>query len=71
MSGVAGGSDGGRGVEAQAARNPRITAHDSRSSLDMWVIFVEALAAALILVVIVWWTMFSGRRRGERDSGQD
>lgn len=33
----------------------------------MWLIFVEALAALLILIFIVWWTMFSGRKRGERD----
>jgi cbb3-type cytochrome oxidase subunit 3 len=40
----------------------------------MWLIFVEALAALLILIFIVWWTMFSGRKRGERDdtaSGRD
>lgn len=33
----------------------------------MWLILLEALLALLILVGIVWWTMFSGRRRGERD----
>jgi hypothetical protein len=32
----------------------------------MWVILLEALAAGALLVFIVWWTMFSGRRRGER-----
>lgn len=32
----------------------------------MWVILLEALGALLILGFIVWWTMFSGRRRGER-----
>jgi ABC-type transporter Mla subunit MlaD len=32
----------------------------------MWVILLEALGALLILVFIVWWTMFSGRRGGER-----
>jgi hypothetical protein len=32
----------------------------------MWVILLEALGALLILVFIVWWTMFSGRPRGER-----
>jgi cbb3-type cytochrome oxidase subunit 3 len=31
----------------------------------MIVIFLEALAALLLLVFIVWWTMFSGRRKGE------
>ena len=32
----------------------------------MWLILLEALGALLILGVIVWWTMFSGRRGGER-----
>ena len=32
----------------------------------MGLILLEALGAALILVLIVWWTMFSGRRGGER-----
>lgn len=32
----------------------------------MWLIVLEALAALALLVFFVWWTMFSGRRRGER-----
>ncbi|GAP36276.1 hypothetical protein ABXN37_14065 [Piscinibacter sakaiensis] len=32
----------------------------------MWVIVLEALGALALLIFIVWWTMFSGRRRGER-----
>jgi hypothetical protein len=32
----------------------------------MWVILLEALGALLIFVFIIWWTMFSGRRGGER-----
>jgi hypothetical protein len=35
----------------------------------MWLLLLEALGALLVLVLIVWWTMFSGRRRGERDDG--
>ncbi|MGD9775085.1 hypothetical protein [Diaphorobacter sp.] len=31
----------------------------------MGLILLEALLALLILVAIVWWTMFSGRPRGE------
>jgi hypothetical protein len=27
----------------------------------MWVLFLEASAAFFALVLIVWWTMFSGR----------
>jgi len=32
----------------------------------MTLIILEALGAGLLLVGIVWWTMFSGRRGGER-----
>lgn len=32
----------------------------------MWVILLEALAALLLLIALVWWTMFSGRKGGER-----
>ncbi len=35
----------------------------------MWVILLEALAALVLLVAIVWWTMFAGRKRGERRAG--
>jgi len=35
----------------------------------MWVILLEAFGAMLLLIFIVWWTMFSGRKRGERDDG--
>jgi hypothetical protein len=32
----------------------------------MLLILLEALGAGAVLVFIVWWTMFSGRREGER-----
>jgi hypothetical protein len=31
----------------------------------MGLILLEALGALLLLVGIVWWTMFSGRKNGE------
>ena len=31
----------------------------------MVLILLESLGALLLLVLIVWWTMFSGRDRGE------
>ena len=31
----------------------------------MTLLLLEALGALLILIFIVWWTMFSGRRGGE------
>lgn len=34
----------------------------------MALLLLEALGALLILVFIVWWTMFSGRKNGELPS---
>lgn len=34
----------------------------------MGLILLEALLALLILLAIVWWTMFSGRDKGELNS---
>ncbi|WP_199792735.1 hypothetical protein [Melaminivora suipulveris] len=31
----------------------------------MGLILLEALLALVLLLVIVWWTMFAGRKRGE------
>ena len=66
------GSEGG-GVVVQAASVPRIRAlqmlraRDRQSEgKDMWLILLEALGALLILIFIVWWTMFSGRKDADR-----
>jgi hypothetical protein len=32
----------------------------------MLLLLLEALGALLIFVFIIWWTMFSGRKGGER-----
>ena len=37
------------------------------TNITMWLLILEALAALGLLVFIVWWTMFSGRRGGERE----
>ena len=37
----------------------------------MWVIVLEAIAAGLVFVLIVWWTMFAGRKGGERRDDAD
>ncbi|MGJ7495013.1 hypothetical protein ACSFA8_08055 [Variovorax sp. RT4R15] len=37
----------------------------------MGLILLEALGAGLVLVLIVWWTMFSGRKGGEIDYGDN
>jgi hypothetical protein len=33
----------------------------------MWLILLEALGAGCVLVLIVWWTMFSGREEAEAE----
>jgi len=37
----------------------------------MWLILLEAGVALALLVLIVWWTMFSGRKNGERRPADD
>ena len=37
----------------------------------MALILLEALLALLVLLFIVWWTMFSGRKKGELMSDQE
>jgi hypothetical protein len=37
----------------------------------MGLILLEALGAGLVFILIVWWTMFSGRKKGElHDDGE-
>jgi hypothetical protein len=31
----------------------------------MGLILLEAMAAGVVFILIIWWTMFSGRKRGE------
>lgn len=37
----------------------------------MSLLLLEAVGALALLVLIVWWTMFAGRRRGERHPAPD
>ena len=37
----------------------------------MALLLLEALAALAVLLLIVWWTMFSGRKNGEMVPTQD
>jgi hypothetical protein len=63
------GTDAGgacNGGDEQAARLPRITANIPRAHHPMLLLALEALGALLIFVFIIWWTMFSGRDKGER-----
>lgn len=59
-------SMGARGALEQAASIPRMSdAQPTHRKRPMTLILLEALAAGLIFVAIVWWTMFSGRKNGE------
>jgi hypothetical protein len=42
-----------------------------RKTTLMQLILLEALLALVVLVLIVWWTMFSGRPKGEPPSRED
>jgi len=37
----------------------------------MWILMVEAGVALFLLVFIVWWTMFAGRKDVREDVQQD
>jgi hypothetical protein len=37
----------------------------------MGLILLEALAAGLVFILIIWWTMFSGRNKGELHDEDD
>jgi hypothetical protein len=65
----AGACPGDRLLQAVSiASTPRISAPAAAQVRRfMWLIIIEALAALGLLIFIVWWTMFSGRRRGEVD----
>jgi hypothetical protein len=79
------GADGGAGVSggpeqpasaASSASQAGLALPDQVSAADrdnrgMWLILLEALGALLVLIGIVWWTMFSGRRGGERAAEDD
>jgi len=60
------GAEGGGVV--QAASTPRIAAPEASQgeSTRMGLLLLEALLALGLLVFIVWWVMFAGRRKGER-----
>ena len=53
--------------DEHADRIPTMAAiHSERKERKpMGLILLEALLALVILVAIVWWTMFAGRKKGE------
>ena len=56
------------GREEQAASIPTMANPPQRPKkaiFAMTLLLLEALGALIILVLIVWWTMFSGRPNGE------
>jgi hypothetical protein len=68
-----GGEGSGNGA-AQEPSMPTIASIHNDFSIRykrMLLILLEALGAGLILVLIVWWTMFHGRQSGEREKDPD
>jgi hypothetical protein len=60
------GRAGPGGAVEHAASIPTISAIHRRRRFDlMGIILLEALLALALLLFIVWWTMFAGRKRGE------
>ena len=57
-------------TEPQAASIPTITANKT-DRIRMLLIVLEALGALVVLLLIVWWTMFSGRKGGEPPRDED
>ena len=74
---MAKGSKGNEGGVEQAVIPPRIAAAAHPCSQteievnDMDLLLLEALGALALFVFIIWWTMFSGRKGGERHQDQD
>jgi hypothetical protein len=57
-----------------AARVPRVRRTRPGSvakEIVMGLLVLEALGAGALLVAIVWWTMFAGRKGGERPENDD
>ena len=79
---ASGGALGWSGV-AQPASSPRMsapaahgcrgpTACNQENQTDrMWLLLLESLGALLLLVLIIWWTMFHGRPGGEPPRSDD
>lgn len=60
------------GALPQAVSIPTMhSTHHQPKDRTMTLLLLEALGAGLILIGIIWWTMFSGRKNGElpRDPG--
>jgi len=70
----AAGGNGMLGLDAGVAHDTSMPTIDklinafSNPTKRMLLILLEALGAGLLLVLIVWWTMFHGRQGGELDA---
>jgi hypothetical protein len=60
------------GALPQAASIPTIRVNPHRTKeCAMLLLLLEALGAGLLLIGIIWWTMFSGRPGGEAPAAED
>lgn len=73
LGGCEGDGGAGRGAAQDASMLTIDSIHNDFSIRykRMLLILLEALGAGLILVLIVWWTMFHGRQGGEREKDSD
>src|SRR5690606_38306750 len=62
-AGARAGACGGNGTLLHAVSIPTMAA--IQRTRYMLLILLEEMLALVVLVAIVWWTMFSGRKRGE------
>jgi hypothetical protein len=62
-------SAGGSGTLPHAASIPTMSTVPRKRF--MLLILLEALLALVLLVAIVWWTMFAGRKKGEPVRDED
>ena len=52
-------------IRTRVVRAARLTRQFGNGQKLMWLIVLEAVGALAVLLFVVWWTMFSGRRGGE------
>ena len=57
--------------DAARCFSERVKPVTNREKFAMWALLLEAFGVLLIAILIVWWTMFSGRKNGERRVDSD
>ena len=66
MGGLTSGGKGLAQLTSITAAATKIKRCKFFGNIVMLLILLEALGALAVIVLIVWWTMFAGRKNGER-----